>query len=226
MLHTLTTITGVLLIHRLVSEECPIGQSGGAEQKYIWRCATHYNETVKGRPEFDEGCVEVLKQKVFWGYEGGDECAQYWGGKKVPVGLYDRFLQEVGFVHNQCVDKETSKFMRVTPVSERRKFSKEKWIELRVGFDSTCIKEETCKFQWSHFGMCSNFFKNEVEPNCGNDFGYREKYCVAVCPKPEPVREVSAEANQSGMLLDDFTPSCDPKETNETKDETGASQTV
>mmetsp|Transcript_83616 Transcript_83616/g.159559 ORF Transcript_83616/g.159559 Transcript_83616/m.159559 type:complete len:232 (-) Transcript_83616:51-746(-) len=202
----LTILLSALLFCRCTAEFCPGMGEDGTDVKYMWRCATTYSGS--GMPEFDEGCREVLKQKVFWGFEGGDECQEYWGGKG-KVGLYNRFTRDIGTPElERCVDKEASILIRKTSRAEQARWSKELWMDMKIKFDTICLnnmkqKEALCKFQYSHFGMCSYWFAQEVEKSCGDDFGYRKKFCEQVCPPPPPRED---NASKTGMLDEDWTP--------------------
>lgn len=175
--------------------DCPAFAQQGVDPKYMWRCAIGWEES--GKPKLDEACLGNLAQRLWWGFEGGDECEEYYGGKRGP-GLWDRFLREASTKFAACQRERMQRELIRLPPSVGPK----QRMELLIEVDKGCVSKEVCDFQWSHFGICQPFYEEHVRWKCGDDYGYKELYCAQVCPPPPPPPSPSRDA---GMLDDDIT---------------------
>lgn len=153
------------------------------DRKHMWRCAISFDHST-GKFDVNERCIDILGQKLYWGFEGGDECDQYWGGEK--PGLLNRLIPEEYDEYGECMNtrmtKVGTKMMRAT---------EEERVSIVLKTEKKCVPEDLCKFHTGLFGYCSTFYDTTVKKSCPEDNGHREQFCTTICPPA------------GGMLQDD-----------------------
>jgi len=164
---------------------CPAQQMKNVDRKYMWRCAKSFDE-ASGKFDVNEKCLEVLGQKLYWGFEGGDECPQYWGGER--PGLLNRLIPEQYDTYGECMGNEMGEMDM-----EMERASPEESVDIVLKAEKRCVDKDLCKFHTGLFGYCSAFYETTVKSSCGDDHDHRKKFCTEICP-PQ---------NHGGMLQDD-----------------------
>lgn len=159
---------------------CPAQQMKNVDREYMWRCATVFDQST-GKFETDERCLDILGQKLYWGFKGGDECDQYWGNE--DPGLISRLAPNEYDAYTDCMQEEMSK---VTPAMMSNRQAR---VDTVLSNEKKCAKD-LCRFHTGLFGYCSTFYETTIK-NCPKMGNHREQFCTKVCPP------------HGGMLQDD-----------------------
>jgi len=163
---------------------CPSFREVTLDERMKWRCGIELEDDT-GRLSYDPGCVRGLKQKIFWGYEGGDECKQYWGDpSRGRTGLWHRIAGRAGAQYYSCMSREVPKMLNELPPNKAQDLDERGKLKLQLEADRKCKTKELCTLQNSHFGYCSRWYREEVAVNCSDDWFYRKRFCSRICPPP------------------------------------------
>jgi len=186
---------------------CPNFDMSG-DARYNWQCAVGLNKS-SGLYAFEDHCIETLKQRIFWGYEGEDICDHYWGDE-TRSGLWPRLIeQHGGDSWITCNGQRMQRRMSRKSPAEVSRWTPKDWVAFRLKIAKGCITPDICEFENSHFGMCSGFYDKEILPNCTGESGgmqsveYRDGFCSEICPPPPEEPDDVQESNDlvNGTIL-------------------------
>eukprot|EP00930_Biecheleria_cincta_P046938 TRINITY_DN32462_c0_g1_i1.p1 TRINITY_DN32462_c0_g1~~TRINITY_DN32462_c0_g1_i1.p1 ORF type:complete len:180 (-),score=30.35 TRINITY_DN32462_c0_g1_i1:188-727(-) len=146
--------------------DCPAMRDKDIKEQ--WRCITGW-EDGKPMPDMDQQCLMTLQQRQFWGFEESKPCMEYWNK------VWSRLAGEAGSDFYNCVQSEQEKC--------RQSFGPQPTLDGQVLYaQRSCATAEICKFENSHFGFCSKFYSDEINPHCGSEAPYHTDFCTKVCP--------------------------------------------